>query len=89
MCGSELGSLQPRNYPNRLIRCESVGRTGKQFAYQWEGVQPDIVVIGKGLAGGYVPLSAVLISSKVVDVFRAGTGAFINGAGGLSYKPPI
>lgn len=48
-------------------------------AWQWDDAQPDIHVVGKGLGGGYVPVSAVLISSKVVNVFKNGSGAFNNG----------
>ena len=58
----------------------SVGRSGKMFAYEWEGMQPDIVVCGKGAAGGYVPLSVILSSPKVVKAFREGSGAFNNGS---------
>lgn len=40
---------------------------------------PDIETIGKGLNGGYQALSAVLISQRVVDGLKKGTGAFANG----------
>ncbi|CAF1406302.1 unnamed protein product [Rotaria sp. Silwood1] len=62
------------------IMC-GIGRTGKMHAWQWEDLSspPDIQVIGKGLGGGYAPLAAVLMSTKVVNVFLAGSGAFING----------
>ncbi|KAL7003893.1 hypothetical protein EMMF5_006571, partial [Cystobasidiomycetes sp. EMM_F5] len=56
-----------------------VGRTGKMYAYEWEGIVPDVVIVGKALASGYIPLSAVLLSSSVVATFRQGSGAFNNG----------
>jgi ornithine--oxo-acid transaminase len=50
-----------------------LGRTGRTFACQHEHVQPDIYVLGKGLGGGIVPLSAVVSSWEVLGVFRPGT----------------
>jgi adenosylmethionine-8-amino-7-oxononanoate aminotransferase len=55
------------------------GRTGKLHAWEWEDCHPDVQVLGKGVNGGYSPLSAVLMHQKVVDVFQAGSGAFANG----------
>ena len=45
------------------------GRTGKMFACQHEDVTPDILVIGKGMTGGYLPLSATITNQKVYDAF--------------------
>ncbi|KAM0747742.1 adenosylmethionine-8-amino-7-oxononanoate aminotransferase [Meredithblackwellia eburnea MCA 4105] len=56
-----------------------MGRTGKMHAWEWEGIKPDIQTLGKGLTGGYASLSAVLVSKKVVDALRKGSGAFNNG----------
>lgn len=56
-----------------------MGRTGTYFAFEQEGIVPDIVTIGKGLGGGYAPIAAVLMGKKVVDGLRAGTGAFNHG----------
>ncbi|MDR1646447.1 MAG: aspartate aminotransferase family protein [Zoogloeaceae bacterium] len=51
-----------------------LGRTGKNFAVDHFGVEPDLIAAAKGLGGGYVPIGAVLASSKVVDAFRKGSG---------------
>ncbi|KAF1364472.1 aminotransferase, class III [Lizonia empirigonia] len=58
-----------------------MGRTGHLHAWQKEGVAPDIQVVGKGLAGGFQPLSAMLIGPKVSDAFEfgPGSGAFSHG----------
>jgi ornithine--oxo-acid transaminase len=49
-----------------------LGRAGRLFAHQHEGVHPDAVIIGKALSGGYYPVSAVLASREVLGVFRPG-----------------
>jgi len=56
-----------------------MGRTGTLFAYEQEGVVPDIVVSAKGLAGGYQPIGATLVSGKIHDAIRKGTGYFQHG----------
>jgi ornithine--oxo-acid transaminase len=49
-----------------------LGRTGKLFAYMHEEIQPDVLIIGKALAGGYYPVSAVLASREILGVFQPG-----------------
>jgi ornithine--oxo-acid transaminase len=49
-----------------------LGRTGKLFTYMHEGIQPDLVIIGKALSGGFYPVSAVLASKEVLGVFKPG-----------------
>jgi adenosylmethionine-8-amino-7-oxononanoate aminotransferase len=56
-----------------------MGRTGRNFAVDHWGIQPDILVTAKGLSSGYAPLGAVIVSKKVVDVIAAGSGAFLHG----------
>ena len=49
-----------------------LGRTGTTFACEYEGVAPDMYVLGKALGGGIVPLSAVVADRDVLGVFRPG-----------------
>jgi ornithine--oxo-acid transaminase len=49
-----------------------LGRTGKMFAWQWEGARPDALIVGKALAGGMYPVSAFLADENVMDVFTPG-----------------
>ena len=49
-----------------------LGRTGKLFASEHEGVRPDIVIIGKALAGGFYPVSAILADTPLLGLFAPG-----------------
>jgi ornithine--oxo-acid transaminase len=49
-----------------------LGRTGKLFCYEYEGVKPDILIVGKALGGGVFPVSGMLSRKEVMDVFTAG-----------------
>lgn len=48
------------------------GRTGKMFAYQYEPVKPDMLILGKALSGGTYPVSAVVSSKEILGVFDPG-----------------
>src|SRR6202040_525349 len=56
-----------------------MGRTGNPFAIQRWNVEPDIILVGKGIASGYAPLGAVLVSPRVVEAFERGSAAFQHG----------
>lgn len=56
-----------------------MGRTGTLHACQQEGASPDLLVIAKGLGGGYQPIGAVLAQSGIVDAMSAGSGFFQHG----------
>lgn len=75
--------IQPQGYLARLAEicakhdilfiadevATGFGRTGLMFACGLEGVQPDLMCLGKGLTGGVLPLSATLASDRVYDAF--------------------
>jgi adenosylmethionine-8-amino-7-oxononanoate aminotransferase len=56
-----------------------MGRTGKPFASEHWNLEPDIILAGKGIASGYAPLGAVLVSPRLVDAFEKGTASFMHG----------
>jgi ornithine--oxo-acid transaminase len=49
-----------------------LGRTGKLFAFEWEGICPDVIIIGKALSGGFYPVSGVLARDEIMGVFHPG-----------------
>jgi ornithine--oxo-acid transaminase len=61
---------------NALLMLDEIqsglGRTGKLFAYMHEGIRPDVLIVGKALAGGFYPVSAVLASTEILGVFQPG-----------------
>jgi hypothetical protein len=56
-----------------------MGRTGTPFASNHEQLAPDIILTGKGIASGYAPLGAVLVSDRVAQAFESGSGTFMHG----------
>lgn len=92
--GATLGAaVPPDDYAQRIARIcrdhgilliadeimSGMGRTGKPFAIQHWNVEPDIILVGKGIASGYVPLGAVLVAPRVVAAFERGSGFFQHG----------
>jgi ornithine--oxo-acid transaminase len=61
---------------NVLLMCDEIqsglGRTGKLFAFEHEGIRPDVLIVGKALAGGFYPVSGVLASKEILGVFNPG-----------------
>jgi len=49
------------------------GRTGKMFACDWEGISPDVYILGKALGGGVFPISAVAADETILGVFEPGS----------------
>ncbi|HEY4025562.1 MAG TPA: aspartate aminotransferase family protein [Candidatus Dormibacteraeota bacterium] len=56
-----------------------MGRTGHHYACAEDDVRPDILAVGKGLAAGYQPISAMLVAPHVHEAIRAGSGILKNG----------
>jgi len=91
--GSSTGASVPRPEYFRHVReiCDrhdvlfvadeilcGAGRTGTWTAIERSGVVPDILTMGKGIAGGYAPLSAVITSRRIADAIARGSGAFMH-----------
>lgn len=61
---------------NVLLMCDEIqsglGRTGKLFAYMHEDITPDVLIVGKALAGGFYPVSAILTSKEIMSVYNPG-----------------
>ncbi|MFQ5753309.1 MAG: ornithine--oxo-acid transaminase [bacterium] len=53
------------------IQC-GLGRVGRLFAFQYEEVRPHMIIVGKALSGGFMPVSAVLANQEVLGVFSPG-----------------
>jgi adenosylmethionine-8-amino-7-oxononanoate aminotransferase len=56
-----------------------LGRTGRHFAFHDDGIVPDLVAVGKGLAAGYQPISALLVTEEVYEALAGGSGMLRNG----------
>ncbi len=56
-----------------------MGRCGTLWAFEQEGIVPDLVTIAKGLGAGYQPIGAVMVTKKITEALRAGSGAFQHG----------
>ena len=65
-----------------------MGRTGTLHACEQEGVTPDLLVIAKGLGGGYQPIGAVLGQRHIVDAFARGSGVFQHAHTYISTRSP-
>lgn len=50
-----------------------LARTGKMFACEWEGIEPDMYILGKALGGGVFPISCVVANKDVLGVFNPGS----------------
>ncbi|WP_437833733.1 ornithine--oxo-acid transaminase (plasmid) [Niallia taxi] len=50
-----------------------LGRTGKMFAYEWEDIEPDMLILGKALGGGVFPISCVVANKDILGVFNPGS----------------
>ncbi len=50
-----------------------LGRTGTLFACDYDGIKPDVLIVGKALGGGYYPVSAVLASAALLGLFEPGS----------------
>lgn len=60
------------------IMC-GMGRCGSLFTVEQEDIVPDLMVIAKGLGGGYQPIGAVIARDFIVEAFRSGSGVFQHG----------
>jgi adenosylmethionine-8-amino-7-oxononanoate aminotransferase len=56
-----------------------MGRTGRAFAMDHWDVEPDLILVGKGIASGYAPLGAVIVAPHVVAAFEQGSATFQHG----------
>jgi len=92
--GASAGAVAPPTEYFRIIRdiCHrhqvlfiadeiltGLGRTGSWLAIEHYDVLPDMVLLGKGLSGGYAPLSALVAREDIVQTIAGGTGAFVHG----------
>ena len=69
------------------VQC-GIGRTGKWFAHQWAGIQPDVMPLAKGLGSG-VPIGAVVVGPRAVNVLGPGNHGTTFGGNPLSMRAGI
>ena len=69
------------------VQC-GMGRTGKWFAHQWAGIQPDVMPLAKGLGSG-VPVGAVVCGPRAADVFGPGNHGTTFGGNPLAMRAGI
>jgi len=69
------------------VQC-GMGRTGKWFAHQWAGIQPDVMPLAKGLGSG-VPIGAVVCGPKAADVFGPGNHGTTFGGNPLAMRAGV
>ena len=69
------------------VQC-GMGRTGKWFAHQWAGIQPDVMPLAKGLGSG-VPIGAVVVGPKATDVLGPGNHGTTFGGNPLAMRAGV
>ena len=94
LSGATLGAVPPPNgYIQRIAEiCRDhgilliadevmtgMGRTGKTFAVDHWGIEPDVILVGKGVASGYAPLGGVMVNQRIVETIERGSGVFLHG----------
>ncbi|WP_408006161.1 aspartate aminotransferase family protein [Pseudalkalibacillus sp. A8] len=55
------------------------GRTGKTFAMEHWGIEPDVMALGKGLSGGYTPIAATMVSKHIYQTIESGSKVIMSG----------
>ena len=69
------------------VQC-GIGRTGKWFAHQWAGIQPDVMPLAKGLGSG-VPIGAVVCGPRAANIFKPGNHGTTFGGNPLSMRAGV
>jgi ornithine--oxo-acid transaminase len=66
-----------------------LGRTGKLLCSEYEGVRPDIVLLGKALSGGFYPISATLCDDHIMNLIKPGEHGSTYGGNPLAAQTAI